>query len=90
MHKIKYIDDFNLHLIPGADTGSASYKWLLKYNYLYPNTRDIRHSNSQYENDDFYFIKHLWSCSWSEDEFPENLKTKENIIKYIKEDERNE
>ena len=90
MNKIKYIDDFNLHLIPGADTGSASYKWLQKYNYSYPNCRDIRHSNIQYENDDFYFIKHLWSGSWSEDEIPENLKMKESIIKYIKEDERNE
>lgn len=90
MNKIKYIDDFNLHLIPNNDTGSASYKWLQKYNYLYPECVDIRHSNIQYENDDFYFIKHLWSCSWCDDEFPENLNKKESIIKYIKEDERNE
>lgn len=90
MNKIKYIDDFNLHLIPDNDTGSASYKWLQKYNYLYPECVDIRHSNIQYENDDFYFIKHLWSCSWCDDEFPENLNKKESIIKYIKEDERNE
>ena len=91
MNKIKYIDDFNLHSLGiNYDTGSSSYKWLQKYYSSYPNVRDIIYSNRGYENDDFYFIKHLWSCSWSEDEFPENLKTKESIIKYIKEDERNE
>ena len=30
----------------------SSYKWLQKYNYSYPNTRDIRYSNRGYDNDD--------------------------------------
>jgi hypothetical protein len=89
MKTIKYADKFELGLVPGGDTGSASHKWLQSYNYVYPNGKDIRYSNSQYENDDFYFIKHLWSTSWKEDEFPENLKSNENIIQYIQSDKRN-
>ena len=43
MNKIKYIDDFNLHSLGiHYDTGTASYKWLQKYNYSYPNVRDIK------------------------------------------------
>lgn len=89
MKTIKYMDLFELHIVPGGDTGSASNNWLQSYNYIYPNDHDIRYSNNQYENDEFYFIKHLWSTSWNEDEFPENLKSNENIVRYIKEDTRN-
>lgn len=82
------IDDFNLG-IDGADTGSASSKWLQKYNYVYPNCKDIRYSNNQYENDKFYFIKHLWSGSWNIEELPKNLKTNNNLIEFLKNDKRN-
>lgn len=81
-------DDFNL-CIDGGDTGSASSKWLKKYNYLYPNCKDIRYSNNQYENDKFYFIKHLWSGSWNIEELPENLKTNNSLIEFLKNDKRN-
>ena len=82
------LDDFNLH-IAGADTGSASSKWLKKYDYVYPNCEDIRYSSNQYENDNFYFIKHLWSGSWNIEELPENLKTNNSLIEFLKNDKRN-
>tara|TARA_B100001989_G_C24366483_1_gene377193 strand:+ start:263 stop:613 length:351 start_codon:yes stop_codon:yes gene_type:complete len=56
MKVIKNIDNFNLDIMPPGDTGSASNKWLQKYNYAYPSCYEIRYSNKQYENNDFYGV----------------------------------
>ena len=90
MHKPNVnMDYFNLHLLPGLDTGSASVEWLNKYDYTYPQCVEIRQSVKQYENVDFYFIKHLWSCSWNIKELPDNLKNNKNLIMFLKNDNRN-
>lgn len=81
-------DEFNLH-IDGADTGSASSKWLQKYDYVYPDCKEIRYSSNKYENDTFFFIKHLWSCSWNIEELPYNLKNNNKLIEFLKNDKRN-
>ncbi len=30
--------------------------------------------HESFHTDSIYFIKHLWSCTWNEQELPENLK----------------
>ena len=81
-------DVFFLH-IDGADTGSASSKWLKKFDCIYPDCKEIRYSNRQYKNDYFYFIKHLWSCSWNIDELPKNLKNNNRLKEFLENDKRN-
>jgi hypothetical protein len=63
MNTVKNMELFDLSIIKGGDTGSASSIWLSSFQYIYPSTNLIRHSDTQYANKDFYFIKHLWSCS---------------------------
>lgn len=87
MKKIKNMELFDLSMVSGGDTGSASNKWLKKFNYEYPPIKTIRNSNLQFVNPDFYFIKHLWSCSWNKSEFPLNLN--EKILDFLNFDRRN-
>ena len=39
------------------------------------------------ENNRIKYFKHLWSCSWEDDEFPSNLST--DILKFCQNDTRN-
>ena len=69
-----------------CDTGAASYKWLRQYQDYYPNTQEVRSSESQLSTDKFYFIKYLNSGSWIESEFPENLS--KYILDFVKNEPR--
>jgi hypothetical protein len=42
------------------------------------------------QNTNINYIKHLWSCSWNENEIPENLKDNAKLIHFIKTDPRNQ
>lgn len=87
MKKIKNKNLFDLAMVSGGDTGSATDRWLKSFNYEYPSTKLIRNSIVQFENPDFYFIKHLWSCSWNKREFPVNLN--EKLLDFLNFDRRN-
>lgn len=80
-------------VIPNTDTGGASKEWLttqINKDEMIPNTTQLRHDKiTNYNTKNIYFIKHLWSCSWDETELPEQLKSKEKLISFLKQDSRN-
>jgi hypothetical protein len=88
--KIKNINLLNWNCCPGCDVGGMMQQWLKLQTKQIPNTDEIRHINKVFHNDDIYYIKHLWSCSWNESEIPENLKDSTKLINFIKTDPRNQ
>ena len=78
-----------------CDTGGSSRNWLSKLsNNIHPRleggyneTETIRYSPYEYRSNNIYYIKHLWSLSWDETEFPNNLDKK--YLEIVKEDPRN-
>jgi hypothetical protein len=89
-NKIKNKQLLNWNCSPGCDTGGMMEQWLCTQTKNIPNTDEIRHTNNVFHNDDIYYIKHLWSCSWNESEIPENLKDNAKLIHFIKTDPRNQ
>ena len=71
------------------DVGGMMKEWLSIQTKNIPNSHEIRYTNKKFHNDDIYYIKHLWSCSWDESEIPENLKNNAKLIHFIKTDPRN-
>tara|TARA_Y100000996_G_C22536779_1_gene648560 strand:+ start:1034 stop:1885 length:852 start_codon:yes stop_codon:yes gene_type:complete len=88
LFKIPNIDNIDFSFAPGGDSASATNSWLSSYKTNIPDGGDIRHSTNQYTDDYFYYIKHLWSCSWNESELPSVIKNK-NLIEFLKKDVRN-
>jgi hypothetical protein len=89
-NKIKNKHLLNWNCSSGCDTGGMMEKWLYEQTKNIPNTDEIRHTNKVFHNDDIYYIKHLWSCSWNESEIPENLNDNTKLIHFIKTDPRNQ
>jgi hypothetical protein len=88
MNTAKHLELFDLSIISSVgDTGSASHKWLESFSTPYPSCDLIRHSTTQYTNEHFYFIRHLWSCSWNESELPSTYHT--TLLDFLKGDPRN-
>ena len=88
----------NLHLLDfnavqgrptgeGADTGGQTYKWLSTYTKNFPKTEDIRNTDNNYNTKELFYIKHFWSLTWDESEFPKNLSP--SLLEFCKKDERN-
>lgn len=88
--KIDNIDELRLGCAVGGDTGSESSSWLMKQESQFPDVKTIRYSDEQLTSTKFYFIKHLWSCSWNKNEIPPNLRSHKNLLEYLETDERNE
>lgn len=82
INKVKNIPLLNFSKVDGGDTGSASYLWLKSFNYNYS---DMYLNNIV--NDDFNFIKHLWSGSWNKINLPTNIN--HNILNFLDSDLRN-
>lgn len=85
---------FNWFMNPGiTDTGGMTENWLktqIMEGEKYPSTYDLRWKNKvDYHTSKIYFIKHLWSLTWNEDEIPSNIKNNEGLITFIKNDKRN-
>ena len=87
--KMKNINLLNWNCLALCDTGAMTYQWLLKQTRNIPNTDEIRFSNKKFHSDNIYYIKHLWSGSWDENEMPDNLKNNDKLFKFLKEDPRN-
>jgi hypothetical protein len=87
---MKNIDVLNWNCKPGCDVGGMMEQWLRLQTNKIPNTDEIRYTNNVFHNDNIYYIKHLWSCSWDETEIPENIKSNETLIQFIKSDPRNQ
>jgi len=74
-----------------VDTGGMMYIWLNKHleNRIIPSISDLRHGEYKH-TDNTYFFRHLWSCSWNENELPDNLKSHSKLLQFLYEDVRNE
>ena len=85
-HKMKNRQLLNWNCKPGCDVGGMMEEWLRAQTKNIPNTDEIRYTNKSFHNDDIYYIKHLWSCSWNESEIPENLKNNTKLIQFLTND----
>jgi hypothetical protein len=88
-NKMKKINLLNWNCLTNCDTGAMTFQWLISKTKNIPNTDEIRFSNKIFHKDNIYYIKHLWSCSWDENEIPLNLKNNEKLFRFLKEDPRN-
>ena len=92
MFKLKNKEQIRWERIPGyCDTGGRMNDWFLTQmeHRPIPNTDDIRWSNQTFHNDVFYFIKHLWSGTWSHEETPDYIKERPNLLEFLSTDPRN-
>ena len=92
--RMKNLEMLNWNCAPDCDVGGMMQQWL-KTQMLdksMPNTDDLRWKQDEsFHTDSIYFIKHLWSCTWNEEEIPQNLKGETYIplFTFLKEDVRN-
>jgi len=88
------INDLDWQLQPFTDTGGKTHDWLerqIKNDDIYvPTGEELRYKKDiNYNLKSLYYIKHLWSLSWNEEEIPENLKEQKELISFMKNDLRN-
>ena len=92
-NKLKNVELLNWNEGYGGDVGGMMRDWFLKQtaDSIIPISNDLRWAakDKTFHQDDIYFIRHLWSCSWNENELPENLKTQVDLLQFLKEDVRN-
>lgn len=89
MRNLELLNDFNVGIYGNnaCDTGGGTYKWINSLTIL-PTTQNIRYNEYDiYNKDGVKFIKHLWSCSWDNTEYPSNLGNE--VLKYCEDDIRN-
>lgn len=72
--RLKHKELINWNMSPTTDTGGMMARWLEMYKQTHPES--------------IYFIKHLWSCCWTEDQFPTNIANR-TVLSFLKEDPRN-
>jgi len=73
-----------------ADVGGLMKDWLESQCSSLPNVDEIRWIKKDYSDDNIFFIRHLWSCTWNEEEIPEELKHKKWLVDILKKDNRNQ
>ena len=63
--------------------------WLLKQmgNWPMPDTNKIRWTNGVFYTDRFFFIKHLYSCTWDASEAPDYISP--TLLHFLTNDPRN-
>lgn len=97
---MRIVDDFNdinWSLTYNTDTGGMTRDYLernIKIDELscciIPTAEQIRwNKGGIYNKGKLYYIKHLWSLTWNEDELPDNLRTNNKLINYLNQDIRN-
>jgi hypothetical protein len=75
--RMKNLEMLNWNLAHDCDVGGMMQQWLKMQmlNKPIPNTDDLRWKKCEsFNTDSIYFIQYLWSCTWNEEEMPENLK----------------
>jgi hypothetical protein len=93
MLKLNNPQQIRWNRVPGyCDTGGHATEWFLQQmgDRPIPNTDTIRWTNETFHNDIFYFIKHLWSCSWDESETPTQIKQNHQLFDFLQTDPRNQ
>jgi hypothetical protein len=86
--KIKNKELLKWDIFPGADSGAMSYLWLQKQCTNPPTFKEICESEIGIKKDKILFMKHLYSCSWSDDKYPENFYG-DKLLQFLKQDPRN-
>jgi len=90
MTKMKDTELLDWSLSSGCDVGGSMQKCLYKTtNKHLPSCDVIRISNEQYIGYGIYYIRHFWSLTWDETEYPDNLQ-KPKLLDFLKNDERNQ
>ena len=90
--KIKHQELLDWRCGHGCDSGGMMKDWLSVQmgNIPFPTTEEIRWTTEKvFHTKNIYFIKHLWSCSWSESELPETLTNNAPLVHFITQDSRN-
>ena len=93
-NKLKNVDLLNWNQGYGGDTGGMMRNWfsLQTNNQIVPKADDdLRWAakGKTFHQGNIYYIRHLWSCSWNENELPENFRNWSELIQFLKEDVRN-
>ena len=97
MRNVEEFIDIDWSLTPKTDVGGMTRNFLERYikidelnGCIIPTTEDIRwNKDGIYNKGNLYYIKNLWSLTWDETEIPDNLKENDELIRYLKEDRRN-
>jgi hypothetical protein len=88
---LNFFTDFNLGLFNNirTDTGGGTCKWLHNIEVDFPSANNIRKDDYNiYNKNNIKYVKHLWSLSWDESEYPKNLS--KEILNFCKKDKRNQ
>lgn len=93
-NKLKNVELLNWNEGYGGDVGGMMRDWfaLQTNNIIVPSTdHDLRWAakGKTFHQGDIYYIRHLWSCSWNENELPDNFRNWSELIQFLKEDVRN-
>jgi len=94
MNKIKNKSLLDWSCCDQCDVGGMMHKWINEWlkednSHTLPTVETIRHSNGSLINDNIYFIRHLWSCTWDESELPSNFIKNKDFKDFLKNDIRN-
>jgi hypothetical protein len=89
MNKIKNKHMLNWNPCLHCDVGGMMQNWLSQQVQSIPNVDELRWTNKTFHTENTYFIKHLWSCTWNNNELPNNLKQNHELITFLANDPRN-
>ena len=94
MNKMKNKSLLDWSCCDQCDVGGMMHKWINEWlkednSHTLPTVETIRHSNGNLINDNIYFIRHLWSCTWDESELPSNFIKNKDFKDFLKNDIRN-
>jgi hypothetical protein len=94
-NKLKNVNLLNWNQGYGGDTGGMMCDWfsLQTSGDNIPTSEELRWSDKQKtfhsEMSSIYYMRHLWSCSWNENELPDRYSDRADLIQFLKEDVRN-
>ena len=89
MHKMDNLSEICWDKCYNADVGGMTHNWLNRKCNVLPNVNDIRNSEkNKYNCSGIYFIKHLWSLTWNNNEMPKNIRNTA-LEQFIQSDPRN-
>lgn len=88
MSRMKNFSKLDWRLSDGCDTGGSTQFWLKENGGVIPSTDAIRWSGNQFRTT-IYYIKHLWSCTWDENELPLSVAKNEKLFEFLQSDPRN-
>jgi hypothetical protein len=88
--RIKNIDLLDWYYCKGTDVGGKMRYWLNEQTNVFPTCEAIRNSvvPGIFNRDSIYYIKHLWSGTWDETEYPKNIQI-DGLLDFLKNDPRN-